>query len=174
VAPGSGAYTWAIRSAGASAAAAVPGGAQTADVLSLSKPGSAEQALSITLGTSPQPRAVNLTLANSASAGLSKVRVFTLSNLSLEAGQAFTAGLTTDGSQIVLENAGAPVTLALEIRAGLGPMAMVSRPSVTLQAGKAAIIQPDSWDPAQIATSPVSMSVLDKVGGTVLQQLKIQ
>ena len=174
VAPGSGAYTWAIRSAGASAAAAVPGGAQTADVLSLSKPGSAEQALSITLGTSPQPRAVNLTLANSASAGLSKVRVFTLSNLSLEAGQAFTAGLTTDGSQIVLENAGAPVTLALEIRAGLGPMAMVSRPSVTLQAGKAAIIQPDSWDPAQIATSPVSISVLDKVGGTVLQQLKIQ
>jgi len=174
VAPGSGAYTWAIRSAGASAAAAVPGGAQTADVLSLSKPGAAEQALSVTLGTSPQPRQVNLTLVSSGSAGPSQIRVFSLSNVALQAGEAFTASLTSDGSQIVLENAGAPVTLALEIRAGLGSQAMVSRPSVTLEAGKAAIIQPDSWDPAQIATSPVSMSVLDKVGGAVLQQLKIQ
>ena len=174
VTPGSGAYTWAIRSAGTSAAAAVPGGAQTADVLSLSKPGAVEQALSVTLGTSPQPRAVSLTLVNSGSAGPSQFRVFTLSNVALKAGEAFTASLTSDGSQIVLENAGSPVTLALEIRAGLGPQAMVSRPSVTLEAGKAAIIQPDSWDPAQIATSPVSMSVLDKVGGAVLQQLKIQ
>ena len=174
VASGSGAYTWAIRSAGGSAAADIPGGASTADTLSLSKPGAAEQTLSITLGTSPTPRPVNLTLANSASAGAPKIRIFKLTNVSLQAGQAFSAGLTTDGSQIVIENAGAPVTLALEIQAGLGPTAMVSRPSVTLQAGKAAIIQPDSWDPVQIGSSPVSMSVLDKVGGTVLQQLKIQ
>jgi hypothetical protein len=117
---------------------------------------------------------VNLTLVSSGSAGPSQIRVFSLSNVALQAGVAFTASLTSDGSQIVLENAGAAVTLALEIRAGLGPQAMVSRPAVTLEAGKAAIIQPDSWDPAQIATSPVSMSVLDKVGGAVLQQLKIQ
>ena len=173
VAPGSGDYTWAIRSAGISVAAAVPGGAQTADMLSLSKPGAAEQALSITLGTSAQPRAVNLTLANSAGAGQSKIRVFNLSNVSLEAGQAFTAGLTSDGSQIVLENAGGQVTLSLEIRAGLGAQALVSRPSVILQAGTTAVIQPDSWDPLQIAASPVTMSVLDKVGGTVLQQIKL-
>ena len=65
------------------------------------------------------------------------------------------------------------MTLALEIQAGLGSKAMVSRPAVSLQAGKAAIIQPDSWDPVQISTAPVSLSILDKVGGTVLQQTKI-
>jgi hypothetical protein len=174
VAPGAGAYTWAIRSAGSSATAGIPGGATTNDLLSLSKPGASEQAISVKLGTSPQPRPVNLTLVNSASAGADKIRTFKLTNVALQPGQAFTANLTADGSQIVLDNAGGQVTLALEIQAGLGPTAMVSRPAVTLQAGKAAIIQPDSWDPIQIGSSPVTMSILDKVGGTVIQQVKIQ
>ena len=174
VAPGAGAYTWAIRSAGSSAAAGIPGGATTNDLLSLSKPGASEQAISVKLGTSPQPRPVSLTLVNSASAGADKIRTFKLTNVALQPGQAFTANLTADGSQIVLDNAGGQVTLALEIQAGLGPTAMVSRPAVTLQAGKAAIIQPDSWDPIQIGSSPVTMSILDKVGGTVIQQVKIQ
>ena len=174
VAPGGGAYTWGLRSAGCSAIASVPAGAQTADVLTLDKPGAAEQTLAIKLGTSAQARPVSLTLANSASGGPSQLRIFNLTNVSLQAGQEFSAALAPDGSQITLQNAGADVSLALEIRAGLGPTAMVSRPTVKLQAGKAAIIQPDSWDPAQISAASVSMSVLDKVGGTVLQQLKIQ
>jgi hypothetical protein len=177
VVPGSGAYTWAFRSVGASVAAVVSGrGATTADVLSpdvllLSKPGNAEQALSITLGTSPDPRSVDLTLVSCCSAGQVEIRVFDLYSVPLQAGAPFSAGLRANGKQIVLVNGGAAMTFHLRIQAGL---MMAPGMSVTLQAGEAAIIEPDSWEPELIVTCPVTMSVVDLIDGTVLRQLNLR
>ncbi len=49
----------------------------------------------------------------------------------------------------------------------------VSRPAVTLEAGALHSISPADWTPSKIATTVVSLKVLDKPGGTVLKQSTI-
>jgi LGFP repeat len=172
---GSGSYTWAVRSAGSAAVATVPSSNDPTyvDRISLDKAGATDQAISVTLAGQSAARQVQLTLASTTLGGPDRLRVFALSALQLTPGQEFTAQLSPDGDQILLNNPGPPVTFQLDARSGAGGGAVASRPSVTIDQGKAAAIKPDDWTPENMGATPISVQIMDGPGGPVIQELTL-
>ena len=165
-------YQWGIRSGASSVVATVPSQAGTTDRLSVQRPGAADQAISVTLDSSGPARAVQLRLAGTTLDGAASPRVFSLSALTLTAGQPFTVQLTPDASGIVLQNTGPAVTFTMEASTGW-PAVTASRTAVPLGAGQVATITPADWTPAGLPTAPMTMQLMAVPGGPAVSERTI-
>jgi len=152
----------------------VPTASGLTDQIALERPGALDQAVTLTLADGGAARPTALHLAASTLDGSSAPNVFSLSNLSIAPGQGFTAQLSPDGQELVVQNPGPAVTFQLDVLKG-GPAGMVAtRPSVTVAAGQVASIQPTNWVPATSAgQAPLTMRILQSVGGAVIQEIKL-
>jgi hypothetical protein len=171
-----GSYQWGLRSPAASVVAAVATAPGVIDQIGIDHPGALDQAVTVTLAPGVAARTVALHLAATTMNGAAAPHIFSLSNITVTPGQPFTAGLSSDGEALVLQNPGPAVTFALDVQQG-GPAGLIaSRPVVRVAAGQVATIRPATWTPAQptqAPRAPLTMAIQQSPGGPVEHQLAI-
>lgn len=156
---------WALHSPALSSLVETTGGA-TADALRLEYVAGAVQALVVQVG---DDTVKPLSVAVAGPTGAAGARQFGLSTV-LAKGHGLKLGLRDAGKELVLENLGPDLTFNLDLQAA---SEKVSRPPVTLAAGKAARIAPADWRPEALAGAPMTMKVLDHPDGPVTGEIPV-
>jgi hypothetical protein len=105
--------------------------------------------------------------------GAANSRLFEIANLPLAVEQGITLSLDNGGEDLLLHNHGPQVSIALRIQSGTQAANSASRPSVMLEAGMVHRITPSDWTPAKVATAPIGLQVMDRIGGAVVKQTRI-
>ena len=174
VSPGGSAYQWAMRTASMSVVVEAPGSsASHSDFIAIDNPGRPRQAVSISVAQGAPGKTASVQVVGPLMAGSANARLYEISNLPVNDQQGISLSLDEGGQELLLHNAGPQVSVSLRVQSGPLAANSASRAAVALEAGALHSISPADWTPAAIATTQLSLKVLDKPGGTILKQTTI-
>ena len=174
ITPGGGSYQWGMRTAAMSVVVQAPGSSGGhSDFISIDNPGRPRQAVSVSVAPGAPAKTASVQVVGPSMAGSASARLFEIANLPVHDQQGISLSLDEGGQELLLHNAGSQVSVSLRVQSGPQAANSVSRAAVILEAGALHSISPADWTPAKIATTLISLKVLDKPGGTILKQTTI-
>ncbi len=169
-----GSYQWGMRTAAMSVVVQSQGAsANSPDQMLIANPGRTGQSFSISSGSGAAAKTASVQIVGPVIAGAATAKLFEISNLPVTSAQGVTLSLDNGGQELMIHNPGPQVSVALRVQSGTVAANSVVRSAVTLEANAFHSISPSDWTPAKIATTPVTMKILDKPGGAVLRTMTI-
>jgi hypothetical protein len=96
-----------------------------------------------------------------------------VSGVPIAAGPGVTLQLDPTGNELVVVNTGTAATLSIRMQSGSDAANAVTRAAVLLDAGTVHSIAPADWAATALASAPVTLKQLDKIGGTVLKRTQL-
>jgi hypothetical protein len=166
-------YTWGMRSPAGSAVVTVPGSGDAAgDVIHVANVARSLPAVTLRAGGSASKTAA-VTLIGPVVTGSERTRLFEVSGVPVAAGPGITLQLDPSGNEVVVVNTGAAATLSIRMQSGSDAANSVTRAAISLDAGTVHSIAPADWAATALSSAPVTLKLLDKIGGTVLKQTQV-
>jgi hypothetical protein len=166
-------YTWGVRSPAGSAVVTVPGSDDASgDVIALANAARSLPAVTLRAGGSASKTAA-VTLVGPVVTGSERTRLFEVSGVPIAAGPGVTLQLDPTGNELVVVNTGTAATLSIRMQSGSDAANAVTRAAVLLDAGTVHSIAPADWAATALASAPVTLKQLDKIGGTVLKRTQL-
>jgi len=139
------------------------------DSVTVSDPGSASQKVTLITDKNAPARVFSFAVGGWRGNWRKETKVFSLSNVGLDPGGSFSAGVSDGGQELWLHNPGKSSQFDLEIYVGAQTTPALRRPSVTLDSGKIFRIAPSSWNPEAISNATLGMAVFDPSDGKLLR-----
>jgi hypothetical protein len=144
----------------AAVVATVSGAGQGDDEFHVERIGGLDQQLTLRAANAGTTR--NAQIAMRTSMPQRGAASFTVGNVTIPAGAAFSASVVADGRSLQLQNAGGDATVTIELQSGT---AGTGAKTLTIPAGKTAVIAPSDW--SQLQSAPVVANIMGAPGASI-------
>jgi hypothetical protein len=143
--------------------------ADAVDVVTISDPGDSAQKVTLLTDKKAAARNFNFAVGGWRGNWRRATKVYSLSNVALEPGTSFSAGVSDGGKELWVHNSGKTTKCDLELYVGAQPQAILKKPNVTLDAGKVFRIRPSDWKAETMGNATIGMVVFDPANGQLLK-----
>jgi hypothetical protein len=162
---GSGSYSWGVGGPGGMFVANITG-PSASDIIRIDR--CARVGQTVTISTSAASAKVGSVSVAGGPKDPNTLKLFELAGLQIHPAAEISMHVENNGAQLVVQNAGIATQIGLSMQSGTNATNKAVRSGVPLAAGSVTRLTPTDWSTQGITRSPVSLELLDKVGGKVI------
>ena len=153
-------YRWGFHTSAAAVVATVSGAGHGDDEFHVERIGGTDQQLTLRAANAGTTR--NAQIAMRTSMPQRGAASFTIGNVTIPAGAAFSASVVADGHSLQLRNAGGDANVTIELQSGA---AGTGAKTLAIPAGKTAVIAPADW--SRLQSAPVVANIMGAPGASI-------